>query len=180
MKKLVLILFALALTMPMWAQSKAKTTKTTPKSAATTEVKEEPLPKVYEEGRDGMEQIEMGLEEARNSERLLICQVGGNWCPWCLRFAKLITEDEEIAKVVKENFVYIHVNTSKENKNFEALKRLENPGRFGYPALVVLDREGRVIHIQNSAYLEEGKGYDRKKVLEFFQNWTIKAIEEIK
>lgn len=180
MKKVLIITLALALTMPMWAQSKAKSSKNTVKPA-TTEVKDEaPLPKVYDEGLEGMAQIDEALEEARGSERLLICQVGGNWCPWCLRFAKFITEDEEIAKVVKENFVYIHVNTSKENKNHEALKRLGNPGRFGYPALVILDHEGRVIHIQNSAYLEEGKGYDRKKVLEFFQNWTINAIETIK
>lgn len=180
MKKLVLILFALALTMPMWAQNKAKSSKSTAKPAATTVVKEESLPKVYDEGLDGIPQIEEALEEARSTDRFLVCQVGGNWCPWCLRFANLITEDEEIAKFVKENFVYIHVSTSKENKNLEALKRLGNPGRFGYPALVILDQEGRVMHIQNSAYLEEGKGYDRKKVLEFFQNWTRKAIEEIK
>lgn len=180
MKKVLIIIFVVALSMPMWAQSKGKNSTPTPKVAATTEVKEETLPKVYEEGRDAMEQIESALEEARGTDRLVVCQVGGNWCPWCLRFAKLITEDEEISQLIKENFVYIHVNTSKENKNVDALKRLENPGRFGYPALVVLDREGRVIHIQNSAYLEEGKGYNRKKVLEFFQNWTIKAIEEIK
>lgn len=180
MKKVLIIIFAVALSMPMWAQSKGKNSTPAPKAAATTEVKEGPLPKVYEEGRDAMEQIESALEEARGTDRLVVCQVGGNWCPWCLRFAKLITEDEEISQLIKENFVYIHVNTSKENKNVDALKRLENPGRFGYPALVVLDREGRVIHIQNSAYLEEGKGYNRKKVLEFFQNWTIKAIEEIK
>ena len=120
------------------------------------------------------------LEEARESGRFVICQVGGNWCPWCLRFAKFITEDEEIANVVKENFVYIHVNTSKANKNEEALRRLGNPGRFGYPVLVILDDEGRVMHIQNSSYLEEGNSYNHKKVLEFFLNWTRKAIEELK
>lgn len=180
MKKVLIIIFALALTMPMWAQNKGKNNKPASKPAATTEVSSEALPKVYEEGRDAMEQIESALNEARDSERLVVCQVGGNWCPWCLRFANFITTDTEIAQLIKENFVYIHVNTSKENKNEDVLRRLENPGRFGYPALVILDREGRVIHIQNSAYLEEGKDYDRKKVLEFFQNWTIKAIEEIK
>ena len=82
--------------------------------------------------------------------------------------------------MVKENFVYIHVNTSKTNKNEEALRRLGNPGRFGYPVLVILDDEGRVMHIQNSAYLEEGKSYNQKKVLQFFQNWTRQAIEELK
>ena len=158
--------------MPLSAQNK--------KNAPEKKVADAPLEKVYDEEADAMAQIDQALEQARESGRFVICQVGGNWCPWCLRFAKFITEDEEIANVVKENFVYIHVNTSKTNKNEEALRRLGNPGRFGYPVLVILDDEGRVMHIQNSAYLEEGKSYNQKKVLQFFQNWTRQAIEELK
>ena len=159
-----------ALLLPVWGQV----------SPAQNLNKHKELPKVYDEKADAMSQIDQALEEARESGRFVICQVGGNWCPWCLRFAKFITEDEEIANVVKENFVYIHVNTSKANKNEEALRRLGNPGRFGYPVLVILDDDGRVMHIQNSSYLEEGNSYNHKKVLEFFLNWTRKAIEELK
>ena len=156
--------------LPVWGQV----------SPAQNLNKHKDLPKIYDEKADAMSQIDQALDEARESGRFVICQVGGNWCPWCLRFAKFITEDEEIANVVKENFVYIHVNTSKANKNEEALRRLGNPGRFGYPVLVILDDEGRVMHIQNSSYLEEGNSYNHKKVLEFFLNWTRKAIEELK
>ena len=145
-----------ALLLPVWGQV----------SPAQNLNKHKDLPKIYDEKADAMSQIDQALEEARESGRFVICQVGGNWCPWCLRFAKFITEDEEIANVVKENFVYIHVNTSKANKNEEALRRLGNPGRFGYPVLVILDDEGRVMHIQNSSYLEEGNSYNHKKVLE--------------
>ena len=159
-----------ALLLPVWGQV----------SPAQNLNKHKDMPKVYDEKADAMSQIDQALDEARESGRFVICQVGGNWCPWCLRFAKFITEDEEIANVVKENFVYIHVNTSKANKNEEALRRLGNPGRFGYPVLVILDDEGRVMHIQNSSYLEEGNSYNHKKVLEFFLNWTRKAIEELK
>ena len=159
-----------ALLLPVWGQV----------SPAQNLNKHKDMPKIYDEKADAMSQIDQALEEARESGRFVICQVGGNWCPWCLRFAKFITEDEEIANVVKENFVYIHVNTSKANKNEEALRRLGNPGRFGYPVLVILDDEGRVMHIQNSSYLEEGNSYNHKKVLEFFLNWTRKAIEELK
>ena len=159
-----------ALLLPVWGQV----------SPAQNLNKHKDLPKIYDEKADAMSQIDQALEEARESGRFVICQVGGNWCPWCLRFAKFITEDEEIANVVKENFVYIHVNTSKANKNEEALRRLGNPGRFGYPVLVILDDEGRVMHIQNSSYLEEGNSYNHKKVLEFFLNWTRKAIDELK
>ena len=170
MKKGFLLILWAALLLPVWGQV----------SPAQNLNKHKELPKVYDEKADAMSQIDQALEEARESGRFVICQVGGNWCPWCLRFAKFITEDEEIANVVKENFVYIHVNTSKANKNEEALRRLGNPGRFGYPVLVILDDEGRVMHIQNSSYLEEGNSYNHKKVLEFFLNWTRKAIEELK
>ena len=170
MKKGFLLILWAALLLPVWGQV----------SPAQNLNKHKELPKVYDEKADAMSQIDQALEDARESGRFVICQVGGNWCPWCLRFAKFITEDEEIANVVKENFVYIHVNTSKANKNEEALRRLGNPGRFGYPVLVILDDEGRVMHIQNSSYREEGNSYNHKKVLEFFLNWTRKAIEELK
>ena len=170
MKKGFLLILWAALLLPVWGQV----------SPAQNLNKHKDMPKVYDEKADAMSQIDQALDEARESGRFVICQVGGNWCPWCLRFAKFITEDEEIANVVKENFVYIHVNTSKANKNEEALRRLGNPGRFGYPVLVILDDEGRVMHIQNSSYLEEGNSYNHKKVLEFFLNWTRKAIEELK
>jgi len=57
------------------------------------------------------------------------------------------------------------------------LKRLGNHGRFGYPVFVVLDEKGKVIHIQDSSFLEEGKGYNKEKVLRFFRSWTPKAIK---
>lgn len=182
MKKIIVLVIAAMLAMPMFAQEKKGNVKKTENTAVKkTKTKEDKgLKKVYDEERDPMSQIDEALEEARNTDRLVICQVGGNWCPWCLRFADFITSDEEIDSFVKEHFVYIHLNTSKEHKNPEMLKRLGNPGRFGYPVLVVLGRDGEVLHIQNSSYLEEEKSYNRKKVLEFFQNWTIKAIEDIK
>lgn len=106
-----------------------------------------------------------------------MCQVGGNWCPWCLRFAEFATKDSVIAPLMKENYVYIHVNYSKGNKNLEAMKFLGNPGRFGYPVFVVLNEEGTPIHIQESESLEEGKGYSCKKVEKFLRLWNKKAIE---
>ena len=114
----------------------------------------------------------------------MICQVGGNWCPWCLLFADFITNDTTISKVINDNFEYIHVNYKPRKSNDEAkqqqdaalMKRLNNCGRFGYPVFVVLDEEGKVIHIQDSGLLEEGKGYNKDKVLQFFKNWTPKAV----
>ena len=139
------------------------------------------LKKVYNDNIDPMEQIDKAIVQANEQDKFVICQVGGNWCPWCLRFADFITKDEEIAKFIDENYVYIHVSYNPHKSTDEArdkamLKRLGNPGRFGYPVFVVLNQDGNVIHIQDSSYLEEGKSYHKDKVLQFFMNWTPKVV----
>ena len=136
--------------------------------------------KVYDESIDAMEQINNAIEEARGTGRYVLCQVGGNWCPWCLRFAQFATTDTAVAPLIEKEFVYIHVNYSKTNKNPEAMRYRGNPARFGFPVFVILDEEGRPIHIQESASLEEGKSYDPKKVKNFLSLWTREAVEKLK
>ncbi len=133
--------------------------------------------KPYNETIDAMEQIRSAVAEAKTSNRYVMCQVGGNWCPWCLRFAQFAASDSVVAPLMAENYVYIHVNYSKANKNLEAMRFLGNPGRFGYPVFVVLNSEGTPIHIQESESLEEGKGYSAKRVAKFLTLWSKKAVE---
>ena len=133
--------------------------------------------KIYDESLDAMQQIEEATALAQKTDRYVLCQVGGNWCPWCLRFADFAKSDSIIAPLIKENYVYIHVNYSKGNKNLKAMRFLGNPGRFGYPVFVVLDGKGQPIHIQESESLEEGKGYSRQRVEKFLRLWNRKAIE---
>lgn len=142
--------------------------------------------KVYDESYDVNEQIDKALAKAASLDRHVVCQVGGNWCPWCLKFAAFITEDAEISKLIEDNYVYIHVNYNPRKKASDKektaaqkmMKRLGNPGRFGYPVLVVLDSKGKVIHIQDSSFLEEDSSYDKAKVLRFFKNWTPSALKQ--
>ena len=137
--------------------------------------------KVYNEQINPLEQIDQAVARAQSEGKYVICQVGGNWCPWCLRFADFITNDSTINAVIEQNFVYIHTNyhPSKAGEVGKALmKRLNNAGRFGFPVFVVLDGQGNVLHIQDSSFLEEGKGYNKEKVLRFFQNWTPAAVQE--
>lgn len=59
----------------------------------------------------------------------------------------------------------------------QLMKRLNNPQRFGFPVFVVLDESGKVLHIQDSSFLEEGKGYNEEKVLRFLKSWIPQAIK---
>ena len=142
------------------------------------------LKKVYNEDINPIEQIDQAVAKAQSEGKFVVCQVGGNWCPWCLRFADFITNDTTVSKVIADNFVYIHVNynprksegEAKARQAAELMKRLDKCGRFGYPVFVVLGEDGKVVHIQDSSFLEEGQGYNKEKVLRFFNNWTPTAV----
>ena len=146
---------------------------------------QEALPKIYNEEVNPVVQIEQAVAKAKQEGKHVVCQVGGNWCIWCLRFADYITRDSLVKQVVDDNYVYIHVNynprksagAEKEQWAKQMLQKLNNPARFGFPVMVVLDGEGKVLHIQDSSFLEEGKGYAQKTVLRFFRNWTPKAVK---
>ena len=164
------------------------------------------LKRVYDETIDPMTQIDEALAKASAGGKYVVCQVGGNWCPWCLRFADFAEKDTAVSKAIADNFVFIHVNydprkasaakaqgnTANSNsanataatttagsgdKTAAMMKRLGNPARFGFPVFVVLDERGNVLHTQDSSFLEEGNGYSEKKVLRFLKNWTPKAVK---
>ena len=147
---------------------------------------QETIKRVYNEDINPNEQIDQALATAKAEGKFVVCQVGGNWCPWCLLFADFISKDSTIKQLIEENFVYIHVNYNprssgdavKAKQTTAMLKRLGNPGRFGYPVFVILDEKGKVIHIQDSSFLEEGKGYNKEKVIRFFRNWTPGAVKQ--
>ena len=150
-----------------------------------TEQPTKSLKKVYNEEINPIEQIDQAVAKAKAEGKFVVCQVGGNWCPWCLKFADFITNDTAISKVIDENFEYIHVNYNPRKsqgpeqveQGKALMKRLDNAGRFGFPVFVILDEEGKILHIQDSSFLEEGEGYNQEKVLRFFKNWTPSAVK---
>ncbi len=64
----------------------------------------------------------------------------------------------------------------RENYNKDVMEDLGFPQRFGFPVVVILDRNGNRIHTQNTAYLEKDQSYDFKIMKEFLFNWSPKAL----
>ena len=134
------------------------------------------LPKPYDATENAEAKIAELVKKAKAENKNIILQAGGNWCIWCLRFNNFVQTTPELKEIVDENYLYYHLNYSPENKNEKVFAKYENPGaKFGYPVFIVLDQNGKMIHTQDSAVLEEGKGYSKEKVKEFFEKWTPKS-----
>nr|WP_244140849.1 thioredoxin family protein [Kaistella flava (ex Peng et al. 2021)] len=143
------------------------------KAAAEEKAK---LPKPYNDKENAEAKIAELVKQAQKENKNIILQAGGNWCIWCLRFNEFVQTTPELKNVVDENYLYYHLNYSPENKNEKVFAKYDNPGaKFGYPVFVVLDKNGKMIHTQDSSVLEEGKGYSKEKVKAFFREWAPKS-----
>lgn len=132
--------------------------------------------KLYNPAADAEADVRAAVKQAAIGHKNVLLQIGGNWCIWCLRFNKLVTGDPDLNRYMTDNYVVLHVNYSNENKNTALLARLGYPQRFGFPVFVVLDDHGTRLHTQNSAYLEQGDGHSKAKVMEFLKGWSPAAI----
>ena len=133
--------------------------------------------KLYHPEENAEKGIATAVEQAKKENKQVLVQIGGNWCIWCARFNEFVTGDKSIDSLVQANYVVYHMNYSPENKNSNLLEKYRFPQRFGFPVFLILNGKGDLIHIQNSEYLEEGKGYSKNKVMEFFRGWTTTALD---
>jgi len=133
---------------------------------------------IYHPEADARQQIDSALTVAAQANKHVLIQVGGNWCPWCVMLHNFFKSDAQIDSLLQSDYVFMTLNYSKENKNLDILEQLEFPQRFGFPVLVILNADGKRLHTQNTVYLEEGKGYNQKRVFGFLMDWRPLALNK--
>lgn len=127
---------------------------------------------LFDPGRDAVKDISAGVELARKQHKHVLLDVGGNWCPWCIKLDGAFHRETEIAKILREKYVVVKVNFSPENENKAVLSKY--PKIEGYPHLFVLDGKGKLLHSEDTGLLESGDHHDPAKVVAFLKEWAPK------
>ncbi len=129
----------------------------------------------YDPAVDGWKQVQTVASRAATDGKRVLVVVGGNWCPWCRALDRLMTEDAALRTEVAAHYELVHLNYSKENKNPDAMARLGNPDKLGFPSFVVLSPRLAVLHTQDSGPFETGDskkpGHDPAKLIAFLKRW---------
>lgn len=132
---------------------------------AQTEEKE----KLFDPSRNPFDDLKSTVELAKNMNKRIILDIGGDWCVWCHRIDAFMNKTEEIKSLLDENFIVLKINVSKENKNEKFLAQY--PAIEGYPHFFVLETDGSLLHSQNTGDLEKDKDYESEKFISFLNKW---------
>jgi thioredoxin-related protein len=137
--------------------------------------------KPYNENQDIRADLKKATALAKKDNKHVMIQFGGNWCPWCIRFHNMAYGAQPIDSLIKADYVYVLANVpqDKKKRDYKLFEEFGYPNRFGYPVFVILNGDGKLLHIQDSGILEhcQVKGYDTTKVVTFLKMWNVKAVD---
>jgi len=134
---------------------------------------------IYNPEANAREDIAKAVRLAKAENKHVLLQIGGNWCPWCVKLHQMESADPQIDSLIKADYIRVMVNIPKEKdkRDYALMEELGNPQRFGFPVLVVLNTNGERIHTQDSWYLEQDSNYNRDKLVHFFRMWNVAAAK---
>jgi thiol:disulfide interchange protein len=112
----------------------------------------------------------MAEAQAKQANKHILLEVGGDWCGWCKILDKFFADHGELLKVRDSNFVLMKVNMSAVNENYPFLSQY--PKIPGYPWLFVVDADGKLLVSKSTNDLENGaSSYDEKSIKDFLLAW---------
>ena len=126
----------------------------------------------YGDDRNVEADLAATLVRATTEKKRILLQVGGEWCGWCKLLTGFIEKNESVRNSLEQNYLLMKVTYTQKQPNDAFLSKY--PKIKGYPHLFVLDADVNLLHSQDTSSLEQGKGYNEAKVLEFLESWKPK------
>lgn len=123
----------------------------------------------FDPQRDPSADLKSAVNYAEANNKRIILDIGGEWCIWCHRLDAFINSHDKIKNLIEQNFVWVKINYSKENKNEKFLSAY--PEIPGFPHLFVLEKDGSFLQSQDTGVLEQDKDYSEEKILTFLNKW---------
>jgi len=125
----------------------------------------------YDAARDPFSDGQAALQLARQTDRMVLIEVGGDWCSWCRVLDRFLNQHPSIRAKLHERFVVLKVNVDDNTDNAEFLSAF--PPALGYPHLYITSNDGSIVHSQDTAeFLQNGK-YSQQRVLDFLEHWGL-------
>ncbi len=123
----------------------------------------------YDPGRDPFADGRAALKLARDTQRKVLVEVGGEWCSWCHVLDRFLKDHPALQARMNRTFVLLKVNVDETNDNTEFLSAF--PEALGYPHMYITDSEGKILFSQDTAeFLENGK-YSEQRFESFLDQW---------
>ena len=132
-----------------------------------------PLPYPYDEKADASAAVATAKARARDHHKLLLIDLGGNWCPDCRILAGTM-EEPELRAFVDAHYEVVTVDVGRFDKNLQIpahygiVRRLE-----GVPSVLVVDpATDRLVDAGHISALSDARHMSPQALADWLAQWT--------
>jgi len=126
---------------------------------------------IYDESADARQQIATAITRASKAGKNIALDFGANWCPDCHALDAQM-HSPELANLVEKNYVVVHVDVGRFDKNIDIAKKYGVPIHRGIPAVAILDSHGKLLFAQDQGQFADARSMTYDSFLEFFRKWV--------
>lgn len=132
-----------------------------------------PLPLPYDETADAVRAVDRARAKARASHKLLLIDLGGNWCLDCRILAGTM-ELPEVAAFLRRKYETVTVDVGRFDKNLFIPARYGITQRLkGVPSVLIVDpRTDRLINEGRTAALADARSMDPQALADWLAQWA--------
>ncbi|MGH7024422.1 MAG: thioredoxin family protein [Caulobacteraceae bacterium] len=130
-----------------------------------------PLPLPYDAKADAKGEVAAAMAKARASHKLLLIDLGGNWCPDC-RLLAGVMRLPEVAAFVNAHYVVITVDVGRMDRNLDIPARYGVSKLEGVPSLLVVDARGHLKDAGHVAALADARSMTPQALADWLARWT--------
>jgi thiol-disulfide isomerase/thioredoxin len=132
-----------------------------------------PLPYPYDERADAERTVAAASAQARAQHKLLLIDLGGNWCPDCRILAGTM-ELPEVKAFVEAHYVPVTVDVGRFDRNLQIPAHYGVKGRLdGVPSVLIVDpATDRLLDAGHIAALADARSMSPQALADWLAQWT--------
>ncbi len=132
----------------------------------------QPNPQLYRTDANATQDIRRALATAGKQHKNVLLDFGGNWCIDC-HVLENAFHQPRIAPLLNSNYIVVHVDVGKYDKNLDLAKKYHVNLEKGVPSLAVLDAMGKVLYATGD--FERARMMSEDDVIQFLDKWKPPA-----
>lgn len=129
------------------------------------------LPAPYDPLADDHAQVAAGQAKARAGGKLLLVDMGGNWCADC-RLLSGVMDLPLISKFINALYVVVIVDAGHMNKNLDIAAHWGVDRLDGVPSLLIVDRHDRLVSANHIDALADARSLTPQAIVDWLAQWT--------
>lgn len=130
-----------------------------------------PLPYPYDEKADAEADLAAAIKKAKAHKKLVLIDLGGNWCGDCRVFAGVIEQPDAKAWVDK-HFEVVAINVGRYDQNMQIPAKYGVDKLKGVPTFLVVDAKGKLVNDGAFFALTDARHMTPQSIIDWLAQWV--------